>query len=137
MDRVGARDLGGGDDSRDVEIAIRSRGGGPMQIASSASRTCIASAVGGRMHRDRLDPHFVAGAVDAQRDLAAIGDQELLDFGTCLLDDDERLVEFDRLAVLDQDRGDRAGARRGDRVHHLHRLDDQQRVAGRDLLRRP
>jgi hypothetical protein len=25
------------------------------------------------------DAHFVAGAVDAQRDLAAIGDQDLLD----------------------------------------------------------
>jgi hypothetical protein len=32
-----------------------------------------------RMDRDRLDPHFVAGAVDPERDLAAIGDQDLLD----------------------------------------------------------
>ena len=35
--------------------------------------------IGGRMHRDRLDAHFVRGAVDAQRDLAAVGDQDLLD----------------------------------------------------------
>jgi hypothetical protein len=28
--------------------------------------------------RYRLDSHLVAGAMDAQRDLAAIGDQELL-----------------------------------------------------------
>src|SRR3546814_18787627 len=35
--------------------------------------------VGGRMDRDRPDPHFVGGAVDAQRDLAAIGDHQFLD----------------------------------------------------------
>ena len=33
--------------------------------------------VGGRMDRDGLDAHFMAGAVDAERDLAAIGDQQL------------------------------------------------------------
>ena len=31
------------------------------------------------MHRDRADPHFPAGALDAQRDLAAVGDQDLLE----------------------------------------------------------
>ena len=35
----------------------------------------------GRMDRDRLDAHFVAGTMDAERDLAAIGDQQLLDLG--------------------------------------------------------
>ena len=87
------------------------------------------------MHRDRLDAHLVAGAVDAQRDLAAVGDQQFLDrHGTSLLDDDQRLVELDRLGVLDQDLRDRAGLGRGDRVHHLHRLDDQQRVALLDAV---
>src|ERR1700761_664291 len=47
-----------------------------------------------------------------------------------LLDDDERLIELDRLAVLDQQLHDLAGLGRSDRVHHLHRLDDQQRLAG-------
>ena len=60
--------------------------------------------IGGRVHRDRLDAHLVAGAVDAQRDLAAVGDQQLLDRHGTLLDDDQRLVELDRLAVLDQHR---------------------------------
>jgi hypothetical protein len=32
------------------------------------------------MHRDGLDTHLMARAVDAQRDLAAIRDQQLLDF---------------------------------------------------------
>jgi hypothetical protein len=31
------------------------------------------------MDRDRLDAHLVAGAVDAEGDLAAIGDEDLLD----------------------------------------------------------
>src|SRR5215510_11112972 len=43
--------------------------------------------------------------------------------------DHERLTELDRLAVLDQDLDDGAGARRLDLVHGLHRLDDEQRVA--------
>jgi hypothetical protein len=35
--------------------------------------------IGGRMDRDRLDAHFMAGAVNAERDFAAIGNQKLLD----------------------------------------------------------
>src|SRR5262245_37040461 len=44
-------------------------------------------------------------------------------------DDHERLAELDRLAVLDQDLDDGAGARRRDLIHGLHRLDDEQRLA--------
>src|SRR5271163_295940 len=36
---------------------------------------------------------------------------------------------LDRLGVAHQDVGDRAGAWRRHRVHHLHGLDDQQRLA--------
>ena len=35
--------------------------------------------VGGRMDRDRLDAHLVTGAVDAERDLTAVCDQDLGD----------------------------------------------------------
>ncbi len=35
--------------------------------------------VGGRMDCDRLDAHLVARAVDAQGNLAAVGDQEFFD----------------------------------------------------------
>jgi hypothetical protein len=31
------------------------------------------------MHRHSLDPHVAAGAMDAQRDLAAIGDEDFLE----------------------------------------------------------
>ena len=43
MHGIGAGDLAGRDEGRDVEIAIAA-GGGPMQTLSSASRTCMASA---------------------------------------------------------------------------------------------
>src|SRR3546814_11613856 len=46
-----------------------------------------------------------------------------------LLDNDERLVEFDRLAVIHQHRFDRSANGCSDRVHNLHRLHDQQRIA--------
>jgi hypothetical protein len=50
-----------------------------MQTASSARRTCIASASAVECTATVLMPISCAGAVDAQRDLAAIGDQEFLD----------------------------------------------------------
>src|SRR5690348_5967360 len=43
-------------------------------------------------------------------------------------DHEQRLVEFDRLAVLGHDRQHRAGDVRFDLIEHLHRLDDAQRV---------
>src|SRR5438046_250940 len=44
--------------------------------------------------------------------------------------DHQGLAVLDRLAVLDQYLCHRAAARRRDLVHGLHRLDDQQRIAG-------
>jgi hypothetical protein len=32
------------------------------------------------VNRDGLDPHLMAGAVDSKRNLAAVGDQQFLDF---------------------------------------------------------
>src|SRR6186713_3167130 len=46
-----------------------------------------------------------------------------------LLDDHERFAELDRLAVGDQDVLHGAGDRRLDRVHHLHRFDDEHGLA--------
>src|SRR5450432_382518 len=47
-------------------------------------------------------------------------------------DDEERLTEFDRLAVLAQDLADRPGRVGLDLVHDLHRFDDADRVAHLD-----
>ena len=80
VDRVRARDLGGRDDVGDVEIAL---GRGRRTDADRLVREPDVHGVGirGRMDRDRLDPHLMTRAVDAERDLAAVGDQQLLDFG--------------------------------------------------------
>src|SRR4051812_11772281 len=106
-----------------------------MQIASSARRTCMASVSAvewtatvlipiswqARGMRSAISPRLAMRILPIAIPLAR------------LLDDRERLVVLDRLGVLDEDPPDHAPARRGDRVHHLHRLDDQQRVALVDL----
>src|SRR6266849_9755492 len=46
-----------------------------------------------------------------------------------LLDDHHNLAILDGGAVLDQDLDQPTGARRGDLIHHLHRLDNEQRLA--------
>src|SRR5215467_11716740 len=109
-----------------------------MQTLSSASRTCMASSsavectatdgmpssLHARSTRNAISPRF------AIKILSNIS-----------LYDHQRLAELDRLAVLDQDLDHRARARGGNLVHGLHRLDDQQRVAGThpaaDLDERP
>ena len=78
VDRVGAGDLGGADDRRDVQVAV------------GAPRRADADVLVGEAHVQRvlvglgvdghgLDAELAAGADDAQRDLAAVGDQDLLE----------------------------------------------------------
>ena len=78
VDRVGLGDLGGRDDVRDVEVAVGGRRR-PDADRLVGEPDVHRVGVGGRMDRDRPDPHVVRRAVDAQRDLAAVGDQDLLD----------------------------------------------------------
>ena len=129
VDGVGMDDLGGRDDVGDVEVGFgRRRRADADGLVGQPDVHRVG--VGGRMNRDRLDAHLVAGAVDPQRDLAAIGNQKLLDR--------HRLSPGPPAAGRtppagrrdDHDLLDHAGPGRGDRVHHLHRLDDQQGVAG-------
>src|ERR1700741_3194393 len=92
-------------------------GGGPMQIASSASRTCIASASAVECTATVLIPiswhaRWIRSAISPR---LAISSFLISGINRRLLDDDERLVELDRLAGFDKDRGDGAGRRRGDR----------------------
>src|SRR5678815_4287419 len=51
-----------------------------------------------------------------------------------LADDRERLAELDGRAVLDQDLDDLAGFGGWNRIHGLHRFDDEQRLAGLDRV---
>ncbi len=110
MDRVGAGDFGGRDDRGDVEIAVggRRRADADRMVGQADMHRV---GIGGRMHRHGLDAHFMRRAVDAERDLAAVGDQDAGNRACAgaSRDHDERLVVFDRLRVLDQDRLHRAG----------------------------
>ncbi len=114
MHGVGAGDLAGGEQRRDVEIAVaRRRRADAHALVGEPHMHGVG--VGGRMHRDGRDAELLAGAQHAQRDLAAIGDQDFVEHysiapGTRVrvsLDDHQRLAELDRLAVLDQDLGHR------------------------------
>src|SRR5215472_3504020 len=51
-----------------------------------------------------------------------------------LFEDHEGLAELDGAAILDEDAGEPAGARRADLVHHLHRLDDEDDLPLRDVV---
>ena len=78
VDGVGVDDLGRRDDVGDVEVGFgRRRRADADGLVGEADVHRVG--VGGRMDRDGLDAHLVAGAVDAERDLAAVGDQQLLD----------------------------------------------------------
>ena len=83
VDRLGVGDLGGGDDRRHVEVAVL---GGRRADADRfiGHGDVLEVAVDGGMHRDRLDAQRVARAQDAQRDLAAVGDDDLIQHGRVL-----------------------------------------------------
>ena len=77
MDRVGAGDLGRGDEARNVEIRLARRRGADADVVVGEAHV-QRLAVGLGIDGDRLNAELAAGADDAQRDLAAIGDQNFL-----------------------------------------------------------
>ena len=80
MDGFRAGDLAGGEKLRDVEVGIARRRR-PDADALVREADMHGVAVGRRVHRDGGDPEFLAGAKDAERDLAAVGDQDLAEEG--------------------------------------------------------
>ena len=103
MDRLGAGDLAGGEDRRDIEIAFARRRRADAD-ALVGEPDVHGVGIGGRMDGHGGDAQLLAGAQDAQRNLAAVGDQDFVEHGSASFDDHQRLAVFDRLAVLDQDR---------------------------------
>ena len=78
MHRVRAGDLAGGEQRRDVEIAVaRRRRADAHALVGEPHMHRVG--VGGRMHRDGRDAELLAGAQHPERDLAAIGDQDLVE----------------------------------------------------------
>ena len=75
-DRVG--DLGRADNGRHVQIAVQ-RGGRTDTDRFVGQQHMLEVAVRFGVHRDRLDAQLATGAQDPERDLAPVGDQDLLD----------------------------------------------------------
>ncbi len=80
MDGHGVSDLGGADDRGHVQIAAR-RGRGTDAHRLVREQHVLQAVIGGGMHRYRLDAELAAGAQDAQSNLAAVGDDDLLQHG--------------------------------------------------------
>jgi hypothetical protein len=84
VDRLGVRHLGGRDDGRHVEIALR-RGGRADAHRFVGKAHVLGVAVGFGIDHDRLDAEFAARALDAKGDLAPIRDQDLLEHAARLI----------------------------------------------------
>ena len=138
MDGVDAGDGRGREDRRDVEVAVaRRRRADADRLVGQPHMHGVA--VGRRMDRHRLDAHLAAGAMDAERDLAAVGDQDLVEHRadasySTIISGSPNSTGW---RVVDQDLRHRAGLGRLDRIEGLHRLDDQQRLARPSPCRRP
>src|SRR3954464_13182433 len=105
-----------------------------MHTLSSASRTCMASASAvectatvwmpssrqARWMRSAISPRLAMRTFSNMK-----GD---------LFDHHEDFAILDRLAIAHQELRHLAGARRGQRVHLLHGLDDEQRLALADAV---
>jgi hypothetical protein len=77
-DRVG--DLGGADERRHVEVAVaRRRRTDAYRFVGE--QHVLEIPIGGGVHRNRLDAELAAGAQDAQRDFAAVRDEDLVEHG--------------------------------------------------------
>ena len=133
MHGVGAGDLAGRENGRDIEIAVLGRRRADAHALVGEAHV-HGVGVGGGMHRDGENAELLTGADHPHGDLAAIGDQDFIEHSgddwLWSLNNHQRLAELDRLAVLEQNLDHGAGARGRNLVHGFHRFDDQQRVAG-------
>src|SRR3569623_2253428 len=105
-----------------------------MQIASSARRTCIASVSAVEWTATVRMPmswqaRWMRSAISPRLAMRIFWNKVIRG----LFDVHERLAVLDRLTVRYQNLRHGSALRRFDRVHHLLRLDDQQRVADLDL----
>ena len=78
MHGVGAGDLAGGEQPRDVEVAFGG-GGRPDAHALVGQAHVHGVGVGGRVHGDGGDAELLARALDAQCNLSPVGDQDFVE----------------------------------------------------------
>ena len=80
MNGVGVGDFGGGNQVRNLQVAVARRGwANAHRLVSEAHVQGIA--VGLRIHGDGLDAHLAAGANDAHGDFTAVRDENFLNHG--------------------------------------------------------
>ena len=101
MDGVGAGDFGGADDRRHVQVAVGAarRADADVLVGEPDVQGVL---VGLGVDGDRLDAQLAAGEDDAQRDLAAVGDQDLLEH-LLRANREQPFTVLHRLTVLDVD----------------------------------
>src|SRR5579872_2236663 len=124
-----------------------------MHTLSSARRTCMASAsavewtatlampssLHARRMRNAISPRLAMRILSNMKSQAnsEVANRRTASERTTRyslsLNDHQRLTKFHGLAVLDENLGDCPRARRRNLVHGLHRLDDHERLADRDL----
>jgi hypothetical protein len=80
---LGARNLAGGDNLRDVQIGLGRRGRADADAFIGQPHPHGAS-IGFGMDRDRGNAHFLARPMDAEGDLAAIGDEDFVEHGPAI-----------------------------------------------------
>ena len=134
MDGVGAGDLAGGDDGGNVEIAVLG-GGRPDADALVRELDVHRLLVGGRIDGDRGDAELLGRAHDAQRDLSPVGNEDFIEHRGSTRATARHSMTISgwsystgepsatRMLTTCRPRGD-------DVVERLHRLDQQQLVAG-------
>src|SRR3569833_4291718 len=108
-----------------------------MQIASSARPTCLRLRSAVECTATVLMPRLWHARSTRSAISPRLAMTTFSSIGMCPAgsgNHEHRLVELDRLPVLDEDRLHGAGDVGLDLVEHLHRLDDAQRLASLDLL---
>ena len=124
VNRIGTADQSGRDDVRDVEIRRRNRPRADAERLIGMAHVQRA-AIGLAEYSDGRNAEFVTCTIDAQRDLAAIGDEYLTKHGLPF-DREQRLTVLDRLAVGDVDHSDASRAARANRIADSKRFDVSQ-----------
>ncbi len=82
MDRLRVGDFGGRDDRRHVEIALGRRCG-PDADRFVGHADVLEVAIDRGMHGDGADTECVTRAQHAERDFAAVGDDDFIEHGNC------------------------------------------------------
>src|SRR5439155_22776839 len=108
-----------------------------MHTVSSASRTCIACASAVECTATVRTPssrqaRWMRSAISPR--LAISTFSNMTEAYRRSLDQHQGGAVFDRLGILGKDPGDPPRLGRADLVHHLHRLDDEERLALADRL---